>query len=167
MSTMPQSSKARAFWPVALTVLLADCTTKAVAIHELTPAHVPHPVLGDFLRFTLTYNKAAAMNLSLGPLSRPILAVVSCLALVGLLEWYRRTAPEATLRLVALGLIWAGAAGNLWDRVRGPRGVVDFIDLGVGASRFWIFNVGDMGITLGAILLAWSLSRDEAGRNPG
>jgi lipoprotein signal peptidase len=44
---------------------------------------------------------------------------------------------------------------------------VDFIDLGIGASRFWIFNVGDMGITLGALLLAWSLSRDEPGSTAG
>jgi signal peptidase II len=138
-----------------------------VAVRELTPAHVPHPVLGDLLRLTLTYNKAAAMSLSFGPYSRPILVVISSLALAGLFGWYRRTAPEATLRLVALGLVWAGAAGNLWDRLRGPRGVVDFIDVGIGASRFWIFNVGDVAITLGALLLMLSLSRDESGSPAG
>ena len=160
---MPLSTtRARAFWPVALIVFLTDCATKAVAVRELTPAHVPHPFLGDFLRFTLTYNTAAAMSLNLGPFSRPILAMVSIVALVGLLGWYRRTAPEATLRLVSLGLIWAGAAGNLWDRLRGPRGVVDFIDVGIAAGRFWIFNVGDMAICVGAVLLAWTLSNDGA-----
>ena len=115
-----------------------------------------------FHRFTLTYNTAAAMSLDLGPFSRPILAVVSIVALVGLLGWYRPTAPEATPRLVSLGLIWAGAAGNLWDRLRGPRGVVDFIDVGIAAERFWIFNVGDMAICAGAVLRAWTLSNDGA-----
>lgn len=81
--TMALSRKARAFWPVAQTVLLADCTSKVVAVRELTPAHVPHPVLGDCLRFALTYNSAAAMSLSLGPFSQPILGVARDIALVG------------------------------------------------------------------------------------
>jgi signal peptidase II len=163
---MRLSSKALAFWPIALTVFLADCTSKAVAVQELSPAHVPHPVLGDFLRLTLAYNRAAAMSLSLGPYSRPILAAVGFLALGGLIGWYRQTAPEATGRIVALALIWAGAAGNLWDRVRGPRGVVDFIDVGVAGWRFWIFNIGDVAITCGAVLLAWNLSRQNGAPDP-
>jgi signal peptidase II len=33
-------------------------------------------------------------------------------------------------------------------------GVVDFIDVGIGSARFWTFNVADMGVTCGAVLLA-------------
>jgi signal peptidase II len=42
---------------------------------------------------------------------------------------------------------------------------VDFIDVGVGAVRFWTFNVADSGITVGAILLAIALWR-SAGHSP-
>ncbi len=69
--------------------------------------------------------------------------------------------------LPAAWLLWAGAAGNLWDRVRSPRGVVDFIDVGLGGWRFWIFNVADVAITLGAVLLAVTLAREDRARSAG
>ena len=163
---MPRLSKALRFWPVVGAVLLTDCATKAVAVRELSPAHVPHPVAGELLRFTLAYNTGGAMSLSLGPLTRPLLTVVALVALGALFTWYRRLAPDATGKLLALALLWAGAAGNLWDRVRSPRGVVDFIDVGLGGWRFWIFNVADMGVTFGAIMLIIAMLKTPAQAPP-
>lgn len=40
--------------------------------------------------------------------------------------------------------------------------MVDFIDVGVGDVRFWTFNMADVGITCGALLLALVLSREES-----
>jgi signal peptidase II len=54
--------------------------------------------------------------------------------------------------------------GNLLDRLRSPLGVVDFIDVGIGDVRFWTFNVADVGVTVGAVLLAMVLWRDEKPR---
>jgi signal peptidase II len=51
-----------------------------------------------------------------------------------------------------------GRGGNLVDRIRSPLGVVDFIDIGLSSWRFWTFNVADSAVTVGAIVLAWSLS---------
>jgi signal peptidase II len=65
------------------------------------------------------------------------------------------------MRILALGLAWGGAAGNLLDRVRSSHGVVDFIDVGVSSWRFWTFNVADSAVTIGALVLAWSLSRED------
>lgn len=155
------SRKARHFWPVVAGVFLTDCATKAVAVRELSPMHVPHPVAGEVIRFTLAYNPGGAMSLSLGTMSRPLLSLVAILALGALFAWYRSLAPEAHTKVLALALIWSGAAGNLWDRLRSARGVVDFIDLGIGSWRFWIFNVADIAITVGALLLAISLSREK------
>ncbi|MBW7935386.1 MAG: signal peptidase II, partial [Gemmatimonadaceae bacterium] len=46
---------------------------------------------------------------------------------------------------------------------KSPRGVVDFIDIGVGAWRWPTFNVADIAVTSGAVLLGWMLwSADEA-----
>ena len=39
--------------------------------------------------------------------------------------------------------------------------MVDFIDIGVSGWRFWTFNVADSAVTVGALVLAWSLSREE------
>ncbi|HTJ21876.1 MAG TPA: signal peptidase II, partial [Gemmatimonadaceae bacterium] len=66
-----------------------------------------------------------------------------------------------TMRVLALGLACGGAAGNLIDRFRGSRGVVDFIDIGVGDVRFWTFNVADSAVTVGAIVLAFVLWRED------
>lgn len=156
---MHLARKIRLFWPIAATVFLSDCATKAVAEQHLAPEYTPHPVLGEFLRFTLAYNPGAAMSLGVGYLPRELLAMVGATALVGLWLWYRRLRPDATAMIIALALVWAGAAGNLWDRLRSSRGVVDFIDVGLVGWRFWVFNVADIAIAIGALLLAWLLRR--------
>jgi signal peptidase II len=62
---------------------------------------------------------------------------------------------------VALGFVVAGACGNLLDRLRRPRGVVDFIDIGFGDVRFWTFNLADVAVFCGAVLLAHLLIRRD------
>jgi len=62
--------KAKAFWPLLGVLVLADCSTKRLAIHHLSPPYVPHEVVGDWFRFTLAYNRGAAMGLFFGPYSR-------------------------------------------------------------------------------------------------
>ncbi|HTI64425.1 MAG TPA: signal peptidase II, partial [Gemmatimonadaceae bacterium] len=82
-------------------------------------------------------------------------------ALYILWRLYRTSAPGDTLRVLALGLACGGAAGNLIDRFRSSNGVVDFIDIGVGDVRFWTFNVADSAVTVGAIVLAIVLWRED------
>ena len=84
-----------------------------------------------------------------------------------LVRLYWKTAPRARMVGAALGLTAGGAIGNLYDRIRSPQGVVDFIDVGIGATRFWTFNVADMGISAGAILLAAALWRRSQEPEPG
>jgi signal peptidase II len=63
-------------------------------------------------------------------------------------------------------MITGGAIGNLADRLRSPRGVVDFIDMGLGDYRFWTFNVADVGVTIGASLLLYTLLRRSRQEEP-
>jgi signal peptidase II len=151
--------KARVFWPVMITWFLADCTTKDLAETHLFP-HLPEPVLGDAVRWTLAYNPGAATGISLGQFSRVGFSLAALIAVGVLFNMYRRVAPQARLTALALALVIAGALGNLFDRLRSTRGVVDFIDLGIGSWRFWTFNIADVGVVCGAILLAWQLSRE-------
>lgn len=149
--------RARVFWPVLCAVLLADCTTKEAAETWLNPAHVPHDVVGSVVRFTLTHNVGAAMDLSLGHYSRVGFSVLAIVAIAVLIQLYR-TAPAADrLRALACALVIGGAVGNLVNRLVVPAGVTDFIDIGFGSLRFWSFNVADAGITIGAILLGAAL----------
>ena len=157
---MAITRKAQVFWPVVLLLLLADCTTKDLAEAHLVP-WVPEQVMGNVLRLTLAYNPRGAMSLSFGEHSRGIISVIALIEIAVLGFLYRRSDNRDTLKLVALGLVIAGAVGNLVDRIRSPRGVVDFIDVGVGAVRFWTFNVADIGVSIGAMLLAWHFSKSE------
>ena len=131
----------------------------------LSPELVPHDIVGNTVRFTLSYNPAAVFGLSIGPWSRLALIVITLVILVILFRMYLQAGTRDRLVAVALGLICGGAVGNLVDRLLSPAGVVDFIDVGAGAVRFWTFNVADSGITVGAILLAIALWR-SAGRPP-
>jgi signal peptidase II len=150
------------FWPLALVVLLTDCTTKELATERLVP-HVPNTVVPDVVQFTLVYNPGAAFGFSFGAFQREALIVLAVLALAMLVAMFRATRPHDTKMAASLALVVGGAAGNLLDRIRSSQGVVDFIDIGIGAQRFWTFNVADIGVTLGALVLAIHLWRtDEA-----
>jgi signal peptidase II len=132
---MPWTRKACLFWPLATSVLLADCASKRIAETALTPAHVPHWLFGEIARLTLAYNPGAAMSLSLGPYSRLGFSLLAVAALVLLAGLYRRLPRGAELATAGMALVAGGALGNALDRLRSARGVVDFIDVGIGAAR--------------------------------
>ena len=157
----PESGRARVFWPVVLTVVLSDILTKWIAVRDLYPRGVPREVFGDVVRLTLVYNRGAAFGLHLGQYSRWIFLVLTIAALLILAQLYRATPAREIARTLAIALVSGGAIGNLIDRVRGPQGVVDFIDIGIGDMRWPTFNVADMAVSTGAILLAYVLWGEE------
>jgi len=151
------TSKARWFWPLALALLFTDCATKRAVEHRLAVGET-RPVVGQVVRFTLSYNRNAATGIPVGGnSSRLVLSALTALALVVLGVLYHRTQPSERLRLIGVALVAGGALGNLVDRIRSSAGVVDFIDVGIANVRFWTFNVADMGITAGAVLLLLAL----------
>jgi signal peptidase II len=159
MSSSPKND--RVFWTAAVVVIALDVLTKALAVRYLIPFHTQR-VVGNVVRFTLAYNPGAAFSMSLGQNSRYIFGAFAIVAMVILWRLYRSSLVGDTRRVLALGLAWGGAAGNLLDRLfRSSRGVVDFVDIGVGDVRFWTFNVADSAVTVGALLLAWVLWRED------
>lgn len=151
----------RLFFGLAASVVLVDAFTKTMAVDRLMPTRLPREVLGETLRLTLVFNPGAAFGLHLGPWSRWIFTALTICALVLLWELYRTTRSSDVVRTLALSLVCGGALGNLVDRLRSARGVVDFIDVGVGTLRWPTFNVADMAVTCGAILLAIVLWKED------
>ena len=153
--------KARVFWAAFVTVLVLDIITKLLAARHLELG-VPYDVVGNVVRLTLAYNRGAAFSMHVGDASRWFFSLVAVVVLVFLGRLYRASRPDDVLRALALGLVCAGAIGNLIDRLRSPLGVIDFIDIGIGEHwRFYTFNVADTGVSIGAVLLAWSLWQEE------
>jgi signal peptidase II len=143
---------------VALAVVVVDQLTKAWAVAELDDRDID---LFWTLRLNLSYN--TGMAFSAGRSWGPVIGVVAMLVVVALLLSMRRHASRLTD--LAVGLIIGGAVGNIIDRLfrqdgwlRG--GVVDFIDF----QWFPIFNVADMGITIGGgvlVLASYLQARHE------
>ncbi len=160
--TTGSASRDRVFWSLLLLVTLVDIVTKRWAEAALA-LHVPEEVIGHWVRWTLTYNTGAAMNLSVGGSSRIVFSVIAIVMIAYLFSLYRASDRSARATPAALALITAGAFGNLLDRLRHTKGVVDFIDVGTADWRFWTFNVADMGVTIGAVLLAVLMWRENDG----
>ena len=146
----------RLFWGTAAAIVLSDFATKVVA-EALLARRLPLAVLGEWVQLRLVYNRGAAFGLDLGEYSRWIFFGLAIVALFVLGSMVRSTRPGDRFRLLALALVCGGAAGNLVDRIRSARGVVDFVDIGVGDWRWPTFNVADSAITVGAIALAVTL----------
>jgi signal peptidase II len=152
---MPQ--RANRFWTIFLATILLDVASKRFAVAQLSPPYIPHDVIDDVLRFTLAFNPEGAMSFSLGPSSRWWFVLLSIGTLFVLAYMYRQTPREDRIQIASLALICGGAVGNLLDRIRSARGVVDFIDIGIGSHRFWTFNLADLAVTLGTAMLTWIL----------
>ncbi|MDB4880094.1 MAG: Lipoprotein signal peptidase [Gemmatimonadetes bacterium] len=158
---MRRGSNALLFWPVIAVVAGLDIVTKAIAVRALVPQRVPHEVLGNAVRFTLVYNPGAAFGLHLGDYSRWIFTTLTIVALVILGRLFMQTREGDRPRVLALALVCAGAIGNLLDRLRSDMGVVDFLDVGIGTTRWPTFNIADMAVSTGAVLLAWVLWQED------
>ena len=144
---------------VAIVVTL-DLTTKWWVVNQMS-LHQTISVFGDVVRFTYTHNPGAAFGINIGEHSRLFFLVLSLIALGVLAAIYRSTPSTDRLRLLAVALVGAGAIGNIVDRIRYESGVVDFLDVGIGTHRWWVFNVADSAVTVGAILLLISFLLEE------
>jgi signal peptidase II len=143
-------------------IMALDVITKRWALDELVTRGHGHELLGGLVPLTLAYNKGAAFGMRIGEDSRWFFIPVTILALVLLGVLYKQAADRDFLRISSISLVVSGAVGNLYDRVRWDRGVVDFLGpVDLGFWDFPIFNVADMAITCGAALLAISFWMEE------
>lgn len=145
---------------IVATILALDIMTKRWALDELTHGYTLSG-FGDLVPLTLIFNEGVAFGLSVGG-SRWFIIAATFIVLGALLVLFRQARDNDWLRVCSLAMVIAGALGNLVDRMRWERGVVDFIGpFDLGLFHFPIFNVADMAITVGAAVLAISLWLEE------
>jgi len=147
---------------ILLAGIIASCVscdqaTKLLATYRLRLSG-PVSVLGDTIRLTYAENVGGFLSLGsqLGTGTRQLLFVVLVPAALLMLAIHilRSHAVEPT-DTVASALVIGGGIGNLIDRV--AFGFVrDFANLGFGQIRTGVFNVADVAITVGALLLVAS-----------
>lgn len=145
---------------IAAVSLLLDACSKAL-VKDRLQLHEQREFIGEYLRITYIHNPGAAFGISIGAHSRVIFAMLAIIALIGVGVMYSATPREEITKLNALALISGGALGNLWNRFITKQGVVDWIDVGLGSLRWPVFNIADVAVTTGAVVLALSLWREQ------
>jgi len=155
---------------LAATILALDQATKHLVLQFLNHRE-EKVVLDGFFKFVNWGNTGAAWSLFKD--HNGVLAIVSALALIGLLVWHRHFHIETLLGRVSLGLICGGIAGNLIDRINpaGEHQVVDFLRFYLVTRSgeeigFPAFNVADSAICVGVSLLIILSFRLESAAAP-
>lgn len=136
---------------LALLIALAlDALTKIWAEQTLT-LYQPLPVLGNWLRFTLGYNSGITFGLFANSGLIPLVITGAILASVFI--WVTLAIWRGDFSVTAvwlLGFVVGGAAANFIDRLPDLR-VTDFLDAGIGATRWYTFNLADAFIVFGVL----------------
>jgi len=135
---------------IVLLILFLDRLTKFLATKNLL-LNQSVPIIKGVLHLTLIHNRGAAFGILKN--QAPLFIFTSTLAIVLIYYSLKDTGHKKPhIYNLSLSFVLAGALGNLIDRLFLGY-VIDFLDF-----RIWpVFNVADSAITVGAILLAWSM----------
>jgi signal peptidase II len=139
---------------VLLSCVSCDQGTKSLA-ESLLSQHEVLSFLGDTFRIQLAHNTGAflSMGSALPEAWRAgIFSAGVSVMLLGLLAYILFAKSHSSVELLALSLLLAGGIGNLIDRVMFGY-VIDFMNIGIGSIRTGIFNVADIAVTFGVLLL--------------
>jgi signal peptidase II len=149
-------------------IIVRDQVTKhwvlqAFAVHEVKE-------ITSFFNMLLVFNKGAAFSLlaDAGGWQRTLFIAIAIVASIWI-GWLLRRHAQDRVFCLALALILGGALGNVIDRIV-IGAVVDFLDFHAGGWHWPAFNVADIGISCGAMLLVYDAFRTkprDTASNPG
>ncbi len=155
---MLNSRNLKLFLPFLLLAFFLDQASKLIVVNTLNPFQPPVNIIGSLLRFRLTYNPYGVFSLSFGPPAVYFVLQIIGIIVLGYVALTMKDRPG----MIVFGIIVGGAFGNLFDRFR-VNYVIDFIDMGIGNARWFVYNLADAFITVGALFL---LTREFIFRKP-
>ena len=154
------SLKYRVLIVVSIVTLILDQATKLYIAQTLS-LHTMITVIENFFTITYLRNKGAAFGmLASSPWRLPFFILVSLIAVVVIVMIIRKLRDDQKLAAFSLSLIFAGALGNLVDRISYGE-VIDFIYVHWYEHYWPAFNVADSAICVGVFLLALDMIREE------
>lgn len=167
----PGPPRARRYWMVGVItvgMLVLDLVTKQWAWDNLREGAVT-TVIENWFYFEFGFNTGSAFSLLRdASWSRMLFIGITFLALIYMAHLARTLPTRFGSAFVAIGMVASGALGNLHDRflrtmiVDGVEryGVVDFIKIYYWEGKPWpTFNIADVALVGGVILLLWFLLR--------
>jgi len=149
---------------IALFIL---CAAVVIALDQITKAAITsrffmqesYGVIDGFVNIVYVINPGAAFGFLAGAsvTFRYIFFIgITVIAILLIIYYLIKSKSGSIVTVISLALIFAGAVGNLIDRIRFGA-VVDFLDVYVGTWHWPAFNVADSAISIGAALMIWEM----------
>lgn len=144
-------------YTVALFFLLLDQVIKFIITKNLVLME-EIPIIKNF--FSIYYLKNTGAAFSIFGNKTLFLIIISILCLIFLKYYIKKLKRVTKLTIVSLGIMIGGIVGNLFDRII-CKSVIDYLSFSFGNYNFPVFNLADIGITIGAVLLLIDLIKEE------
>lgn len=142
----------------AAAIVVLDQITKAAIVKNFI-LHEARPVIEGFFNLVYVMNPGAAFGFLAGASEtfRYLFFIgITVLVIVLIIYYIAESKSQNMLFIISMTLIFAGAVGNLIDRIR-YGAVVDFLDFYIRTWHWPAFNVADSSISLGAVLMIWGM----------
>ncbi|MEC9007552.1 MAG: signal peptidase II [Candidatus Neomarinimicrobiota bacterium] len=131
---------------VSAVLVLADQVSKTIVVRTMS-LYESVPIIQNFFHFTYITNDGMAFGINF-PFGYFIFTTISIL-LTAFLFWYLWSVRNHSIIIrLGIGLIIAGAIGNLIDRIFLGE-VIDFLDFMIGDFHWYVFNLADSYVTVG------------------
>lgn len=114
--------------------------------------------------FSLYYVKNTGAAFSILENNTTFLIIITVIFILLIDNLIKKEKDLGKLSIISLGLVLGGMFGNLIDRII-HHGVIDYLSFNFVNYRFPIFNLADIGITLGVFLLLISFMKKERRSN--
>jgi signal peptidase II len=149
----------------ATAVIILDQITKAAIVAKFVK-HESYTIVDGFFNLVYVMNPGAAFGFlaNMSATFRYVFFIgITVVVMLCIIYYIVKSKPQNILMVISLTLIFAGAVGNLIDRIRFGA-VVDFLDVYIGTAHWPAFNVADSAISVGAVLMVWEMimNRDKA-----
>lgn len=143
---------------IILTILflILDIVSKLLIDNYLV-LNKSYKIINNFFYITKVYNEGASWSILWG--MRILLILIGIVVLIGLL-YYQRKFKENNRNILAFSLLYAGIIGNLIDRIIYGY-VIDFIDFKLFSYDYPVFNIADICIVVGIILMGIAIMKRE------
>lgn len=144
-------------YTISLITVLLDQIIKYIVMSNMT-LHQEIKLIPNF--FSLYYLKNTGAAFSILGNKTIILILVSIFCLIIIKNAIKKLKRVNTLTIISLGIMTGGIIGNLFDRIL-YKSVIDYLSFNIFNYNFPVFNLADIGITVGAILLIIDLIIEE------
>ncbi len=146
---------------ISLILLIVDQLVKLL-IKSTFKLHEELELIPNFFSLHYLQNDGAAFSILQNKTYLLVIVAIICL---GIMVYYIQKEKTFTkFSSISLGLILGGIIGNLLDRIIYKK-VIDYLSFTFFTYNFPVFNIADVGITVGALLLIVSCLKEEQSSN--